>query len=136
MLMTLYATGMRRAELAKLKVTDMDKPRMVVHIHQGKGNRDRDVPISEKLLETLREYFRWMKPKTYLFPGMVNHWRADVPISTKMVWRACHQAAERAGIRKKVSPHCLRHYAASRTMPRGSNRSRPRPAECGGRWHT
>jgi len=69
MLMTLYATGMRRAELAKLKVTDIDKPRMVVHIHQGKGNRDRDVPISEKLLETLREYFRWMKPKTYLFPG-------------------------------------------------------------------
>jgi site-specific recombinase XerD len=132
MLMTLYATGMRRAELVKLKVTDIDKPRMMVHIHQGKGNRDRDVPISEKLLETLREYFRWMKPKTYLFPGTVQYWRADVPISAKMVWHACRQAAERAGIQKKISPHCLRHYAASRTMPLGSNRSRPRAAECGG----
>jgi site-specific recombinase XerD len=59
-----------------------------------------------------------MKPKTYLFPGTVQYWRADVPISAKMVWHACRQAAERAGIQKKISPHCLRHYAASRTMPR------------------
>jgi integrase/recombinase XerD len=110
---------MRRAELAKLKVTDIDKPRMVVHIHQGKGNRDRDVPISEKLLETLREYFRWMRPKTYLFPGTVNHWRADVPISAKMVWHACRQAAERAGIRKKVSPHGLRHTYATHQLEAG-----------------
>jgi integrase/recombinase XerD len=119
MLMTLYATGVRRAELVKLKVTDIDKPRMVVHIHRGKGNRDRDVPISEKLLETLREYFRWMKPKTYLFPGTVHHWRADVPISDKMVWYACRQAAERAGIRKKISPHCLRHSYATHQLEAG-----------------
>jgi integrase/recombinase XerD len=119
MLMTLYATGMRRAELVKLKVTDIDKPRMMVHIHQGKGNRDRDVPISEKLLETLREYFRWMKPKTYLFPGTVHYWRADVPISAKMVWHACRQAAERAGIQKKISPHCLRHSYATHQLEAG-----------------
>jgi len=119
MLMTLYATGMRRAELAKLKVPDIDKPRVVVHIHQGKGNRDRDVPISEKLLETRCEYFRWMKPKTYLFPGTVNHWRAEVPISTKMVWHACRQAAQRAGIRKKVSPHGLRHTYATHQLEAG-----------------
>ena len=109
MLMMLYATGLRRAELCHLKVSDIDSERMVIHVRQGKGGRDRDVLLTPKLLETLREYWRWMKPKTYLFPGTVNHWRADVPISTKMVWHACQQAAERAGIRKKVSPHGLRH---------------------------
>ncbi len=66
MLMTLYATGMRRAEMCRLKVPDVDSERMV-HITKGKGGRNRDVPLSEKLLETLREYWRWMKPKTWLF---------------------------------------------------------------------
>ena len=56
---------------------------MIIHIRQGKGGRDRDVPLSPKLLETLREYWRWMKPKTYLFPGTVNGWRADKPITAK-----------------------------------------------------
>jgi hypothetical protein len=60
---------MRRAEMCRLKVSDIDSERMIVHIHQGKGARDRDVPLSEKLRETLREYWRWMKPKTWLFPG-------------------------------------------------------------------
>ena len=91
-LMTLYSTGMREAELCQLKVSDIDKERMVIHIRQGKGKRDRDVGLSETLLETLREYWRWMKPKTYLFPGTVNNWRADVPITGKVVWRACRQA--------------------------------------------
>src|SRR5204862_3670353 len=69
MLMTLYSTGMRRAELCHLKVEDIDSVRMLVHIRHGKRNRDRDVPLSPKLLDTLREYWRWMRPKTYLFPG-------------------------------------------------------------------
>jgi integrase/recombinase XerD len=77
-LMTLYSTGLRRAELCALKVVDIDSNRMVIHVRQGKGGRDRDVLLSPKLLETLREYWRWMKPRTYLFPGMVNNWRADV----------------------------------------------------------
>ena len=64
MLMTLYSTGMRRAEMCRLKVADIDSERMVIHIRHGKGGRDRDVPLSPKLLETLREYWRWMKPKT------------------------------------------------------------------------
>jgi integrase len=122
LLMTLYSTGMRRAEMCHLKTTDIDSQRMMVHIRQGKGGHDRDVPLSEKLLETLRVYWRWMKPKTYLFPGTVNNWRADVPINTKVPWEACRQAAQRAGITKHVSPHTLRHYAASRTMPRVSER--------------
>ena len=118
MLMTLYSTGVRRAELCQLKSADIDSQRMMVRIRQGKGGHDRDVPLSPKLLETLRVYWRWMKPKTYLFPGTVNNWRADVPITTKVPWEACRQAAQRAGITKHVSPHTLRHYAASRTMPR------------------
>jgi integrase/recombinase XerD len=46
---------------------------MMIRINQGKGSRDRDVPLSPKLLETLRVYWRWMKPKTYLFPGQQNY---------------------------------------------------------------
>ena len=88
MLMTLYATGLRRAELCHLKVSDIDSQRMVIHVRQGKGGRDRDVLLTPKLLETLREYWRWMKPRTYLFPGTVKNWRADVPITAKIVWTA------------------------------------------------
>jgi integrase/recombinase XerD len=120
-LMTLYSTGMRRAELCQLKVTDVDKERMVIHIHHGKGQRDRDVDLSEKLLDTLREYWRWMRPKTYLFPGTVNNWRADVPITGKVVWAACRQAAERAGIQKHVYPHLLRHCYATHWLEAGGD---------------
>jgi hypothetical protein len=77
MLMTQYATGLRRSELCQLKVADIDSQRMVIRVRQGKGARDRDVLLGPKLLETLREYWRWMKPRTYLFPGTVNGWRAD-----------------------------------------------------------
>src|SRR6185503_3193285 len=108
MLMTLYATGVWRAELCRLKVEEIDSQRMIVHIRQGKGNRDRDVPLTPKLLETRGEYCGWMKPKTYLFPGKVNNWRADKPLTPKCVWLAIQNAAERAGIKKRVSPHTLR----------------------------
>jgi len=112
MLMTLYSTGVRRAELCRLRVTDIDSPRMMVHIRNGKGGHDRDVPLSATLLETLRVYWRWMKPKTYLFPGTVKNWRADVPVTTCVPWDACQQAAKRAGITKHLSPHTLRSVSA------------------------
>ena len=121
MLMTLYATGMRRAELIRLKVEDIDSQRMIVHIRQGKRNRDRDVPLTPKLLQTLREYWRWMKPKTYLFPGMVDNWRADKPMTSKCVWMAVRDAAERAGIGKRVSPHTLRHCFATHLLENGTD---------------
>jgi Phage integrase family len=60
-LMTMYSTGIRRSELVKLKVSDVDSQRMVIHIYQGKGNRDRQVQLSEKLLVELRDYWRWMR---------------------------------------------------------------------------
>lgn len=112
MLITLYSTGMRRAELCRFKVEDIDSKRMLIRIQQGKGGKDRDVPLSPNALETLREYWRWMRPKTYLFPGTVNGSRADKPITPKVVWEACREAAQRAGITKPVRPHTLRHASA------------------------
>jgi integrase/recombinase XerD len=121
MLMTLYSTGMRRAELCHLQVADIDSVRMVIHIRHGKRNRDRDVPLSPKLLETLREYWRWMHPKTYLFPGTIHNWRADKPITPKVLWEACREAAQTAGITKDVRPHLLRHSFATHLLENGAD---------------
>jgi len=121
MLMTLYSTGMRRSELARLKVSDIDSPRMVIHVREGKGSKDRDVPLSSKLLETLRAYWRWMKPKDYLFPGRVADRESDVPITPKAVWLACRGAAQRAGIQKSVGPHTLRHSYATHLLEAGAD---------------
>ena len=105
-LMALYSTGMRRSELVGLRVDDIDSERMVIHIHKGKGGKDRDVPLCPRLLETLREYWRWKKPRTWLFPGQP---RAEGKhLTDKAVWYVCHEAAQHAGIRKRVSPHMLR----------------------------
>jgi integrase/recombinase XerD len=120
-LLTLYATGMRRAELCNLKVADIDSQRMVIHIRQGKGKRDRDVPMTPKLLETLREYWRWMKPKTYLFPGMDKNLRVDKPLSSNAIYYIVQDARRRAGISKTVSPHCLRHSWATHLLESGED---------------
>ena len=119
LLMTLYATGVRRAELTRLKVSDIDSKRMVIHIQGGKGRKDRDVMLSPKLLEALREHWRGLprKPSAWLFPG--NRWHTgDTPITTKVVWNACEEAAQRAGLQKDIHPHTLRHYSVSRTITR------------------
>jgi integrase/recombinase XerD len=119
--MTLYSTAMRRSELCRLRVHDIDSQRMMIRIHQGKGRRDRDVPLSPKLLETLRIYWRWMKPDTFLFPGTVKGWRADVPITPNVVWLACQHAARVAGISKHLSPHTLRHSCATHLLEAGAD---------------
>ena len=64
------------------------------------------MPLSPKLLETLREYWRWMKPKTWLFPGYEKGWRADKPITDKVVWHACKEAAKSAGIQSESPRIC------------------------------
>ena len=120
-LMTLYSTGVRRAELVQLKLADIDSRRMVIHVRQGKGRKDRDVPLSPKLLETLREYWRWARPKSYLFPGQPGKRGTDVPLTAKAVWHACHGAAQRAGIPKKISPHSLRHAYATHLLESGAD---------------
>jgi len=119
LIMTVYSCGLRRIEACRLKVTDIDSQRMMIRITQGKGGVDRDVPLSPALLETLRQYWRWMRPKTYLFPGTENGWRTDRPITAKMVWAAVDYAAKRAGIQKHVSPHILRHSYATHQLEAG-----------------
>jgi integrase/recombinase XerD len=121
LLMVLYSTGMRNRELRNLQVRDIDSQSMLIHIQYGKGGRDRYVPLSPKLLETSREYWRWMKPKTWLFPGTVDGWRADKPITPKVVWDACKAAADRAGIKKRVSAHRLRHSYATHLLEAGAD---------------
>ena len=101
-LVLLYATGVRRTEAARIKVEDIDSQRMVIHIRQGKGVRDRDVPLSPKLLEELRSWRRWKKPRGYLFPRTEGQRGLDQPISDKTVWHACHVAATHAGLEKKI----------------------------------
>ncbi len=120
LLMTLYSTAVRRSELCRLQVSDIDSQRMMIRIH-GKGRRDRDVPLSPRLLETLRLYWRWRKPKTYLFPGTIGGKRADVPITANIVWLACRQAAQQAGISKRLSPHGLRHSCATHLLDAGAD---------------
>ena len=122
LLMALYATGLRRAELTRLKVSDVDSKRMVIHVQGGKGRRDRDVLLSPKLLEALREHWRGLqrKPSAWLFPG--NRWHTgDTPITTKVVWDACKEAAQRAGLEKDVHPHTLRHCFATHLLEAGAD---------------
>lgn len=121
-LMTLYATGVRRAELAALKVADVDAARMVLHIQDGKGRKDRDIVLSPHLLEELRQHYRRLsrKPAVWLFPG--GRWHtAPYPISDKVVWWACREAAKRAKVGKPLHPHTLRHCFATHLLESGAD---------------
>jgi integrase/recombinase XerD len=120
-LMVLYGTGIRRTEASLLKVSDIDSERMVIHVHQGKGSRDRDVPMTPKLLDILREYWRWKRPKVYLFPSTSGHRGVEHPISDKTVWYAVTEAGKRAGIQKRIGPHTLRHSFATNLMEAGTD---------------
>jgi integrase/recombinase XerD len=105
LLATVYATGLRCAEVQQLKVTDIDSQRMVVHVREGKGKYPRQVMLSPKLLELLRIYWRWRKPKDWLFPGHLSGIR-----------QICQQLRKEAGIAKLFSPHVMRHYLPFLTM--------------------
>ncbi len=121
-LMTLYGTGARRAELARLQIPDIDSRRMVIHIRGGKGRQDRDVMLSPTLLEALRDYWRGLKrkPKCWLFPG--GRWHtAKHPITPKAVYYACQQAAQHAGLQNRVHPHTLRHCFATHLLENGAD---------------
>jgi CheY-like chemotaxis protein len=116
-LMTLYGTGARRAELARLQIFDIDSRRMVIHIRSGKGRQDRDVMLSPRLLEALRDYWRSLKrkPTEWLFPGGSRH-TSNRPITPRAAWYACQRAAQRAGLQNRVHPHTLRHCFATHLL--------------------
>ena len=93
--MTLYATGACRAEVATLKVSDIDSRRMVFHIRAGKGRKDHGVMLSPRLLDALRLYWRSKRPRVYLFPSSKGHRGIEQPISDKTIWNVYRSAARR-----------------------------------------
>jgi integrase/recombinase XerD len=119
-LMTLYSTGMRRTELCHLRPEDIDKERMIIRIPHGKGGKAREVPLSQKLLDQLRAYYRSLRrPNGWMFPSLQLS-RPGEPITDKVVWHACRQATRRAGIAKAVHPHTLRHSFATHLLDNGA----------------
>lgn len=113
-----YGAGLRVSEVAHLKVDDIDSKRMLIRVEQGKGRKDRNAMLSPQLLELLRLWWREgkrrsvMLPHGWLFPGRSY----TDPISSRQLHRAVQEAAEVAGIRKRVSPHTLRHSFATHLL--------------------
>jgi site-specific recombinase XerD len=105
------------------KISDIDSARMLIHIRQGKGRKDREVVLSPRLLDELRDYWRRANPKpiTYLFPGRGPHQSIDVPVQSKSIFDAVRQAAKRAGLDKHVHPHTLRHSFATHLLETGAD---------------
>jgi integrase/recombinase XerD len=115
---TAYGAGLRVSEVAALKIGDIDSTRMLIRVEQGKGRKDRNAMLSPQLLELLRLWWREgkrrgvMLSQGWLFPGQ----NSIEPISTRQINRAVHEAAEAAGIQKRVSPHTLRHSFATHLL--------------------
>jgi site-specific recombinase XerD len=116
-LTTCYAAGLRISEAIRLKPANIDSQRMVIQVEQGKGQKDRYVMLSPKLLETLRSYFRAVRPKGWLFQGDMN----GQPINRSSVELACQKARRLSGIRKPITPHSLRHGFAVHLLESGTD---------------
>jgi integrase/recombinase XerD len=107
-----YGAGLRVSEVVALKVSDIDSKRMVIRVEQGKGRRDRYAMLSSHLLDLLRAWWKAARPQGWLFPG-----RDRVsPLTTRQLNRACHAAAQMAGLDKTVSLHTLRHSFATHLL--------------------
>jgi site-specific recombinase XerD len=118
MVMAAYGAGLRVSELCALTAADIDSARMLLRVRAGKGAKDRYVMLSARLLGTLRAYWRQQPPRgEYLFPSP----RAGQPVSTKAVWRLLRRAAARAQLRKRVTPHGLRHSFATHLLEAGTD---------------
>jgi site-specific recombinase XerD len=115
--MTLYGAGLRVSEACRLRVRDIDSRRMLIHVRLGKGRKDRFVTLSRRLLETLRVYWRVHQPEDYLFPGRT----LDGHVSPDSLRATVRRAAIDAGIRKRVTPHLLRHTYATHLLETGTD---------------
>jgi integrase/recombinase XerD len=116
-LTTCYAAGLRISEAVHLRPTDIDSQRMVIRVDQGKGQKDRYVMLSPKLLETLRSYWRAMRPQGWLFEGDVS----GQPITRNAVALVCRKTRRLSGIRKPISPHSMRHAFAVHLLESGTD---------------
>jgi integrase/recombinase XerD len=116
-LTTCYAAGLRVSEAVHLKPVDIDSQRMVIRVEQGKGQKDRYVMLSPRLLETLRDYWRATRPQGWLFPGDI----LGQPIPTDAVEDACKKARRRSEIRKPITPHSMRHAFAVHLLESGTD---------------
>jgi len=116
-LTTCYAAGLRISESVHLKPSDVDSQRMVIRVEQGKGQKDRYVMLSPKLLETLRHYWRAVRPKGWLFEGDIP----GQPIGRSAVEVACQKARRLSGIGKPISPHSMRHAFAVHLLESGTD---------------
>jgi integrase/recombinase XerD len=110
-----YSCGLRLRELLGLQVGDIDGGRMALHIRRGKGQKERFVPLSPRVLEVLRAYWREYRPTTDLFPGS----KPGTRLYGGTVQRLCKRAARRAGLTKRVHPHTLRHSFATHLLEAG-----------------
>jgi integrase/recombinase XerD len=115
-----YATGLRRAELLNLTLKHIDSARNVVRVIKGKGNKSREVPAPSTLIGQLRQYYKYYHPKTYLFEGN----KPGIPYSATSIGNIVKNAAAKAGIKKDVSPHILRHSFATHMLEKGVNLKR------------
>jgi integrase/recombinase XerD len=113
-LMTFYATGMRMNELLNLKVADIDSKRVVINIMLGKGKKDREVPLTPVLLKQLRTYFKAYRPKVYMFEGQTGGMYSAASVN-----HVVKDACEKAGIKRQVSAHMLRHSYATHLLEMG-----------------
>jgi site-specific recombinase XerD len=114
---TLYAAGLRISEGCSLRPEDIDSKRMLIHVHDGKGGRDRYTVLSTRLLEHLRDCYRIFRPKEWLFPGRT----ASGHISSGSVSDVFRRALAASGITKHVTPHTLRHSFATHLLERGTD---------------
>src|SRR5260370_2114389 len=113
---TMYGTGARVSEAVHLRAADIDSQRMMIRIEQGKGRKDRYVQLSPKLLELLRSYWRKVRPRDWLFPGPPS----SEPLIRDAVRQAVAHASQRAGLKKRPSPHSLRHAYAVPLLSAGT----------------
>ena len=117
-LATFYATALRCDELRHLKVTDIDRERMAIHVRRGKGGIPRDIGLSPVLLERLNVYFAWRKPTDWLFPSKQC---PDRPLDDSGLRMVCRAAGKRAGIGRPVFPHLFRHACATHMLDAGAD---------------
>ena len=114
-LTTAYAAGLRVSEVTSLRVSDIDSGRMLLHVENGKGGKERCVMLSAQLLGILRAYWRLARPAHWLFPGRDR----SRPIEPTTLHEACRSARVAAGIGKKVTVHVLRHSFATHLLESG-----------------